>query len=137
VAGTEADLSSAAGGGVGTPGAGVGAWGLASCSAGDWDGADGAGVFGVACPQASVPSRTHSSQFLRIILPPGLVHQKWKITKQEILAQSRGIARTAGIRRDWNHREFLIGNRAIENRFKLAFSSHKGAIDNQQFLFWL
>jgi hypothetical protein len=37
-----------------------------------------------------------------------LIHQKWKITKQEILAQTRGIAVWGGISRDLNHSGELL-----------------------------
>src|SRR4051812_50105396 len=78
VAGTDAALSFSAVGGCSFIWLAVGA--------GDCGGV----VFGgAACAQASVPSKTHSSQLLRINCnPPGLVHSKGEDTKQEILAQS-------------------------------------------------
>src|SRR5205807_1774082 len=73
LAGTEADVS---GGGA------------CFCGGAIFPGAGG-GVPGAACPQAIVPNRTHINQPLRIYFsPPGLVHQRLKITKQEILAQA-------------------------------------------------
>src|SRR3954451_24963494 len=86
VAGTDAALSFSAVGGCSF------IW--LAAGAGDCGGA----VFGgAACAQASVPSKTHSSQLLRINCnPPGLVHSKGEDTKQEILAQSLHRASCTG-----------------------------------------
>src|ERR1700722_9886503 len=49
----------------------------AEVSAGAWAGCVGGGALGAACPQASVPNRTHISQLLPIIL----FLQDWSIRK--------------------------------------------------------